>query len=148
MHTEHLQNVSVGRVVAGWLVAAAVASMVVLALLGTGLMDDETTATNTWWSVFAVGAGFFAGGFFAGFRALQAPVLHGVGIGITSLVAWFLVTALSALLVTGGWQWPAVTTSFTAGVLFLQFATAVLGALMGYNLATRGRPGLGEHEPV
>lgn len=148
MHTEHLQNVSVGRVVAGWLVAAAVASLVALALLGTGLLDDETTAANTWWSMFAVGVGFLAGGFFTGFRALQAPVLHAVGIGITSLVAWFLANALSALLIDGGWTWPAVSPDFAVGLLFLQLAATVIGSLLGYNMAVRGRPGLGEHEPV
>jgi hypothetical protein len=117
-------------------------------LLGTGLLDDETTTANTWWSMFAVGAGFLAGGFFTGFRALQAPVLHAVGIGITSLVAWFLANALSALLIDGGWTWPAVSPEFAVGLLFLQLAATVIGSLLGYNMAVRGRPGLGEHEPV
>jgi hypothetical protein len=148
MHTEHLQNVSVGRVVAGWLVAAAVASLVALALLGTGIMDDETTATNTWWSMVAIAVGFFTGGFLTGFRALQAPVLHAMAIGLTSLVAWFLLNALSTILFTGTWSWPAVSPEFAVGVLLLQFIAAALGSLIGYNVAVRGRPGLGEHEPV
>jgi hypothetical protein len=148
VHTEHLQNVSVVRVVAGWLVAAAVASLVALALLGTGILDDDTTPANTWWSMLAIAIGFFAGGFFTGFRALQAPVLHAVGIGLASLVAWVLLNALSSLLLMGGWSWPVVSPEFAIGVLLLQLVATVLGSLIGYNVAVRGRPGLSEHGPV
>jgi hypothetical protein len=147
MHSEHLQNVSAGRVVAGWLVAAAVASLVALALLAAGLLHEESTPTNTWWSLVAIGVGFFAGGFFAGFRAIQAPILHAFGIGLTSLVMWFVLNALATLFFRY-WGWPTVTPQFAVGVLLLQFVTATVGALMGYNIALRGRPGLAEHEPM
>jgi hypothetical protein len=147
MHTEHLQNVGAGRVMAGWLVAAAVASLAALALLAAGLLHEETTPANTWWSLVAVGVGFFAGGFFAGFRAIQAPILHAIGIGLTSLLVWFLLNALATLL-SRQWGWPQLTPEFAVAVLFLQLAAAVVGALLGYNLALRGRPGLGEHEPI
>jgi hypothetical protein len=148
MHTEHLQNVGAGRVVAGWLVAIAVASLVALALLGTGVMGDDTSPTSTWWSLIAIAVGFFAGGMFAGFRALQAPVLHAFGIGFASLLMWFVVNAIVAVFLDVRPEWPAMSTEFTVGVLLLQFVSAALGALMGYNIALRGRPGLGEHEPV
>jgi hypothetical protein len=147
MHTEHLQNVSAGRVVAGWLVAAAIASLVVLVLLSAGLLHEETTPTNTWWSMFAIGAGFFAGGFFAGFRAIQAPILHAIGIGLTSLVVWFLLNSLATLFLRY-WGWPTISPQFAIAVLFVQFLTATIGALLGYNVALRGRPGLSEHGPL
>jgi hypothetical protein len=147
MHTEHLQNVTVGRVVAGWLVAASVTSLAALALLGSGLMTEDATAANTWWSVVAVVIGFFAGGFFAGFRALQAPVLHAAGIGVTSLAMWAVLNAL-ALVFFGEWSWPSLTPQLAVGLLFTQMVAAMIGALLGYNVALRGRPGLGEHEPV
>lgn len=147
MHTEHLQNVSTGRVVAGWLVAAAITSLVALALLSSGIMTDEATPANTAWSVVAVVIGFFAGGFFSGFRALQAPVLHAAGIGLTSLVAWALLNALAAVFFSG-WAWPSLTVELAVGLLFTQFVAAMAGALVGYNVAVRGKPGLGEHEPV
>jgi hypothetical protein len=147
MHTEHLQNVSIVHVIAGWLVAAAIASLVALALLGTGVLQDELTPGNTWWSMVAVAAGFFAGGMFAGFRALQAPLLHAVAIGFTSLVLWVALNGLAAL-VFPGWTWPTVTPQFAVAVLLVQFVACGIGALLGYNLAVRGRPGLGEHEPV
>jgi hypothetical protein len=148
MHTEHMQNVSPMTVLASWLVAVAVASLVALALLGTGILHDDATASSLWWSLFAIGVGFFAGGMFAGFRALQAPVLHAFGIGLTSLVMWFLLNALLPLFLAGNPEWPTMSPEFAIGVLLLQFVAATLGALMGYNIALRGRPGLSEHEPV
>jgi hypothetical protein len=147
MHTEHLQNVGAGRVLAGWLVAAAIASLVALALLSAGLLHEETTAANTWWSMVAVAIGFFAGGFFAGFRALQAPILHAVGIGLMSLVVWFVLNSLATLLFRY-WGWPTVSPEFAVAVLLVQLVTAIVGALLGYNIALRGKPGLTEHEPV
>ena len=147
MHTEHLQNVAAWRVIAGWLVAAAIASLVALALLSAGLLHEETTASNTWWSMIAIAVGFFAGGFFAGFRAIQAPILHALGIGLTSLIVWFLLNALAALLVPE-WRWPTMTPQFAVAVLLVQMLAAIIGALLGYNIALRGKPGLSEHEPI
>jgi hypothetical protein len=148
MHTEHLQNVGPARVVTGWLVAAAIASLVALALLAAGVLhDDATTARATLWSMFAIAVGFFAGGFFAGFRAIQAPILHAVGMGLTSLGVWFLLNLLAAVFYRG-WSWPVVTPQFAVALLFVQLAAAVVGALLGYNMALRGKPGLSEHEPI
>lgn len=147
MHTEHLQNVTIGRVVGGWLVAIAMTSLAIFVLLGSGMMSDEPDATNTWWSVVAVAAGFFAGGFFTGFRALQAPVLHAAGIGIVSLAAWAVLNALAAMLLPD-WSWPSLTPDLAVGLLLTQLLAAIVGALIGYNIALRGRPGLAEHEPI
>lgn len=143
MRTEHLQNVTIPRVVTGWLVAVAVTSLVVLALVGLGPLASVATEPSTFWSVVAVVIGFWAGGFFTGFRALQAPILHGVVIGLTSLVAWFLVNLLASL-VKAGTAWEGVTPPLAVGLLLAQMAAAVVGALMGYNLALRGEPGLRE----
>jgi hypothetical protein len=74
-------------------------------------------------------------------------VLHAAGIGLTSLAAWALLNALAALFF-GEWSWPSLTPQLAIGLLFTQIAAAMLGALVGYNVAVRGRPGLGEHEPV
>jgi ABC-type amino acid transport system permease subunit len=136
------------RVIAGWLVAAAVASLVALALLiGAGCCTRRPTAANTWWSMVAIAIGFFAGGFFAGFRALQAPILHAVGIGLTSLGR--LVPAERARdPASSRWTWPTMTPQFAVAVLLLQIVAAIVGALLGYNIALRGKPGLSEHEPI
>lgn len=147
MHTEHLQNVTAGRVLAGWLVAVAITSLAALALISMGLLSEDTTAAGTWWSVLAVLIGFFAGGFFAGFRAIEAPILHAAGMGFTSLLAWFVLNALAALFFRT-WEWPSLTAEMTVALLLAQFAAAIVGALLGYNIALRGEPGLSEHEPI
>jgi len=147
MHTEHLQNVTFGRVAAGWLVAVAVASLAALAFISLGVFTEEASLTDTWWSVVAVVIGFFAGGFFAGFRAMQAPILHAAGIGVMSLVAWFVINVVVSLFF-GGASWTGLTPELAVGLLFAQFAAAGVGALLGYNIALRGKPGLSEHEPV
>jgi hypothetical protein len=147
MHTEHLQNVTTGRVLAGWAVGVAITSLAALALISMGLLSEDTNAATTWWSAVAVLVGFFAGGFFAGFRAIEAPILHAAGIGLMSLVVWFVLNALAALFFQS-WEWPSLTAELTVALLFTQLAAAVVGALLGYNLALRGRPGLSEHEPL
>ena len=147
MHTEHLQNVGTTRVVAGWLVALAITSLVAFVFISLDLLTDETSVANTFWSVIAVMIGFFAGGFFAGFRAIEAPILHAAGMGLTSLVAWFLLNAVAAVFFPD-WGWPSLTPQLAVGLLLAQLFAATVGALLGYNLALRGRPGLAEHEPV
>jgi hypothetical protein len=147
MHTEHLQNVTVGRVLAGWLVAAAITSLAALALISMGLLTEESTRANTWWSVIAVLIGFFGGGFFAGFRAIEAPILHAAGMGLMSLIVWFVLNAIAAI-VFRAWEWPSLTAEMTVALLLAQLAAAVVGALLGYNIALRGAPGLSEHEPI
>ncbi|HEX6133094.1 MAG TPA: hypothetical protein VFZ24_03860 [Longimicrobiales bacterium] len=147
MHTEHLQNVTFGRVFAAWLVAVAVSSLVALLFISMGMLTDDTGPVSTLWSTIAVLIGFFAGGFFAGFRAIEAPILHAAGIGLMSLVVWFVLNVLVTLFFDS-WAWSSLTPQLAVGLLFAQLAAAILGALLGYNIALRGRPGLSEHEPV
>jgi hypothetical protein len=146
MHTEHLQNVRGVQVLAGWLIAIAVTSLVILALVGFGVLADAMQV-STFWSVLAVAAGFWAGGFFAGFRALQAPILHGIGIGLMSLVVWVVVNAVFSLLLPEV-DWQGLTPALAVALVLAQMAAAVVGGLLGYNIALRGRPGLSEHEPI
>lgn len=144
MHTEHLQNVEPGRVIAGWLVAVALSSLTVFVLLALGAFRGE--ASDAWWSTLAVLVGFWAGGFFTGFRAMRAAILHGIAIGMTSLVMWFLLNAVVSLF-SADFRWARMTPALAIGLLFGQMAAAVVGALMGYNMALRGRPSLEEHPP-
>ena len=143
MHTEHLQNVSIPRVLLGWLVAVAVGSMLMLGAAAVGLTGTEDDAA--WPAFVAVVIGFFAGGFFTGRRALRAPVLHGVAIGLMTLVVWAIVNALASahiLLLAGPTSLSAANTVL---VMITQIAAAVIGALMGYNMGLAGKPGLSEH---
>ncbi|MEN8375641.1 MAG: hypothetical protein ABFS34_09350 [Gemmatimonadota bacterium] len=135
--TEHLDNVRPSLVVFGWLVAVAVGSLVGLvlaAVFGPGAGGGAGMAT----ALVAVAVGFFAGGFVAGFGALRAPILHGVAMGIVSLVAW---SGLN--LVAGGlfadFGWETLGPTAVAIVLLAQMAFAAAGALAGRRTALRGR---------
>ncbi len=142
MRTEHLQNVHLGWVTAGWLVSAAVTSLVVIALAGLGLLSTDGSASGTAWSVLAVVIGFFVGGMFTGFRSTDAPILHGIAIGIFSLVAWLIINLIASAAFAAGWA--ALTPTWTAAALLLQMAAAVAGALTGRAIELRGGPDVTE----
>lgn len=144
MHTEHLQNVRPLPALWGWVVAIGVTSLLIFVLIATGLLDGERSE-GLWVSV-ALVIGFWAGGFFAGFRAMQAPILHGVALGMISIIAWFVLNLLASLFFPT-FTWEMLTPQLTAGLLFVHIVASVIGALMGYNTALRGRPSLEEHPP-
>jgi hypothetical protein len=146
MHTEHLQNVTFGRVLGGWLIAIAVTSLVVLTFIASGVSADAPTAGSSIASLVAVIAGFFAAGFFVGFRARRAPILHGVAMGLVSIVAWVIANILSELF-AGTADWAGLGAAIAVGLVLAQMVAATMGALIGYNLALRGKPGLQEDMP-
>ena len=134
MHSEHLQNVSALWVFLGWLVAIAATSVVVVALSAAGLMRPDGTPVG--WAWLSVAIGFWVGGYLTGTRDIEAPILHGVGIGLMTLVAWFILNVLVAFL--GDGSWIAVSALETAGVLVLQMAAAVAGSWIADRRALRG----------
>jgi hypothetical protein len=133
MHTEHLQNVRAGRVVAGWLVAISVTAFIVFGFVMLGLMGDAGPR-DTMWAVVAVAAGFLVGGWFTGYGVLEAPILHGVAIGLTSLIAW---VALNSVMVIGfrGAEWEGLTASAAVAVIVVQILAAVAGCWVGVRSA-------------
>jgi hypothetical protein len=146
MHSEHLQNVRPGLVFGGWLVAVAVTSLILMAFAATGLLTPEEPEPGLVPSLVAVVIGFFLGGLFAGFRSVAAPVLHAAAIGLTSLLVWFAVnTVMYGVL--PGLRWEALSMTLTVAVLFAQTVSAMVGALIGFNLAVRGRVSLSEELP-
>ena len=138
MHTEHLQNVHPVRVLGGWLVSAAVTSAAVFGLIVVGVMDGMGGPEDTIGAVAAVGAGFLVGGLFTGYRTVEAPILHGIALGITSLVVW---AGLNLVVVaTGGAGWTGLDTTAALAVLLTQIVAAVLGCWLGTRQA-RARAG-------
>lgn len=135
MHTEHLQNVRWWLVAAGWLIGIALASLLMMVIVGLNLVDADS-ATGTRIAIAAVALGFFAGGLFAGLRGVQAPILHGTFIGLLSLVAWFLLNALSAI-VFPDFGWQALTPNLALAIVLVMIVSAILGARAGYR---RGQP--------
>lgn len=115
----------------GWFIAAAVTALVLLALYALGLAgDDETTAAGDVWAALAMVIGFFTGGFFAGARVGTAPALHGVGIGIFSLVVWLFANLLFGEAATLS-PWAALPLTTAAMLLMLQTVAAIVGARAG-----------------
>ena len=135
MHTEHLSNVSFASILIGWVIAVAVASLLVFLFTALGWMPTEDV--HTAWAIVAVAIGFFAGGYLTGTRDIEAPLLHGIGIGLTTLVAWFLVNALATFFVDGS-SYTGLSATATAGLLLLQMVAAVLGSWIADRRALRG----------
>jgi hypothetical protein len=135
MHTEHLSNVSFASILVGWVIAVAVASLLVFLFTAVGWMPLEDPAIGP--AVLAVAIGFFAGGYLTGTRDIEAPILHGIGIGLTTLVAWFLVNALASFFVDGS-SYTGLGATATAGLLLLQMIAAVTGAWIADRRALRG----------
>ena len=141
MHTEHLSNVSFTSILIGWVIAVAVTSLLVFLFTAAGWMatDDAGNA----WAVIAVAIGFFAGGYLTGTRDIEAPILHGVGIGLMTLVAWFVLNALATFFVDAT-SYTGLGATATAGLLLLQMLAAVLGAWLADRRALRGEDLPGE----
>ena len=133
MHTEHLQNVHPVRVLGGWLVAVAVTSVAVFALIVLGLMDGAGGSRDTVGAVLAVAIGFLVGGLFTGYRTVEAPILHGITLGLTSLVAWAMLNLV--VVAAGGAGWSGLDTTAALVVLLTQIVAAVAGCWVGTGQA-------------
>ena len=130
MHTEHLQNVHPLRVLGGWLVAVAATSVAVFGLIVIGFMDGAGGRGDTLGAVLAVGLGFLVGGLFTGWRTVEAPILHGIGLGLTSLVAWAVLNLVVGT-VFGSGDWSGLGASAALAVLLTQIVAAVAGCWFG-----------------
>ena len=134
MRSEHLSNLHPGWTLIGWLVAVAVAAVVQIALVGSGLLPPVGGAAALG-SMVALAVGFFAGGLFVGLRWSDAPILHGVALALVSALVWFA-GALLAPDAVGGRMGEGDTA--VLGSLLLQLAAAVAGALTGRSLVRSG----------
>jgi len=138
MHAEHLRDVRLGTVALGWFIAAAVTSLAVFAMIAVGLLMSDGTG-GTAWGLLATAAGFFAGGWFAGWRACRAPILHAVAIGLFSLVLWVLANLVVGQAV-GIHTWE-VGAAYVAGLVLLQIVAAAIGGHLGSRDARRASAG-------
>jgi hypothetical protein len=134
MHTEHLENVRPAGVLFGWFVSAGVVSLIALMLAALGLVDPEATASGGWWGVLAIAVGFGIGGWLVGQRLGVAPILHGIAMGLVSILVWFVANLLAGETVADS-AWVTGSEAYYAGLLLLQMAAAALGARIG----SRGR---------
>ena len=140
MPTEHLSNVSFASILIGWVIAVAVTSLLIFLLTAVGWMPQDAPSL---WAIVAVANGFFVGGYLTGTRDIEAPILHGIGIGLMTLVAWFVVNALATFFVDSD-SYSGLSATAAAGLLLLQMIAAVAGAQIADRRALRGEDLPGE----
>ena len=133
MHTEHLNNIRVGQLLLGWAIAAGATSLLILALIASGLLDVEANTGGNWIAA-AVAMGFYIGGAYVGYMVGLAPMLHGVLLGLVSLVVWVIINAVVSMLFPD-FTWTALSGPLTLNVILVQVIGAVLGARFGYRYA-------------
>jgi hypothetical protein len=138
MHTEHLSNLRPSWIAFGWFISISVASLVVLGLAALGVVEPDA-AEEAFWVAIALAIGFSIGGLLAGLRAGTAPILHGVGIGLFSLLVWFLANLLLGE-PTDATAWRVMAPGTAAGLLLLQIGTATLGAWYGARRSPERMP--------
>ena len=132
MHTEHLNNVRLGYVLAGWAIAIAATSLFVFILIATNIQSSMSSDGR--WIAAAVALGFAVGGAFVGFMTSLAPILHGIMIAFTSLIVWALFNVITSF-VAPEFTWTELTSQWTVAVVLVQIVAAILGARFGYRYA-------------
>src|SRR5690606_14828161 len=118
-----------GWIAFGWFIAVSLTALVLLALAAARLVEADTPVEGVWVSLSNV-FGFALAGFLVGTRVNAAPTLHGIGIGLFSLVAW---AGLNLFLgePTGLTAWDTLDAGVVVALLLLQMVAAIVGARMG-----------------
>ena len=131
MHSEHLHNVRIAYVVTGWLIAVAVASLLIFVFISLNLLDPDGSGSGRWITL-SVALGFLVGGVVVGFQTALAPILHGILMGLTSLVAWAVVNAVVSAFFPD-MPWTSLNAQLTINILLVQILCAIVGTRFGYR---------------
>lgn len=132
---ESLKKLRPSWIAFGWFIAAALTSLILLGLLGLGIISDDPQGEGVWVAL-AFLFGFGGAGFLVGARAGAAPILHGVGIGLFSLLVFVLANLLAGE-PTGQTAWRDVGYGTALWLILLQTVSAIVGARVAVRL--RGR---------
>ena len=126
---ESIRSVRFSWIGLGWLLAFSVTSflVIVLELLGVG---GEGSPAESIWVAGVILISFSVGGFLVGLRVREAPVLHGIGIGLFTIVAWVLINIFLGE-PTGTSTWRSLEPNVLGGLLVLQAVAAIVGARTG-----------------
>lgn len=119
----------------GWFIAASLTSVLLFGMIALELIRPEAP-TEGMGVALALTIGFFVAGFFVGTRVNAAPILHGVGMGLSSVIVWVALN-LFAGEPTGSAAWDTVPVGVAVGLLALQTAAAVVGTRAGVRFARR-----------
>ncbi len=130
---ESIRSVRPSWIGFGWFLAVSVGSFLLVVLDLIGLVGDDVQGESLWVAV-AILISFSITGFFVGTRVNAAPVLHGLGMGLFSLVAWVLINLFLGE-PTGVTTWRALEPNVLAGLLVLQAVAAIVGTRLGVRWA-------------
>jgi|SRR5690606_14912179 len=128
MH-ESFRSVRPGWIAFGWFIAVSVTALILLLMASLGMVGEQP-AGETLMVALALVVGFLVTGFFVGTRVAAAPTLHGAGIGLFSLIAWFAVNLFLGE-PTGETTWRSLELSTLVGLLLLQGVAAIVGTRLG-----------------
>jgi hypothetical protein len=134
--TESFSDLRPSWIAFGWFIAAAVASFVVFFFIMLGLLTWDSLDAGGVWTAVAILVGFVVGGFFTGVRVARSPVLHGLAIGLFSLLV-FLLANVFAGEPTGATAWRQLPYVEAAALLTLQAVAAIVGTRMGTRWTLR-----------
>jgi len=124
-----------GWIPIGWFVAACLTALAILALVSFGVLSYGPAADNRWVAM-AMVFGFLVAGFVTGTQVAGAPVLHGLGIGLFSLLVWVVVNLfLGEPTDQTAWATLSARSAFT--LVILQTAAAVVGTRLGVRWVRR-----------
>ena len=132
---ESVRSVRAGWIGFGWFIAVALTSVILLGMIWLGLIQAEAP-TEGLGVALALLFGFIAAGFFVGTRVNAAPILHGLGMGIMSVIVWFALNLLAGE-PTDSDAWGAISPGVALGLLALQTAAAIVGTRAGVRFARR-----------
>lgn len=132
---ESIRSVRPGWIGFGWFLAAALTSLLLFVMIVLDLMQPQAPTEGIGVAI-ALLVGFFMAGFFVGTRVNAAPILHGLGMGLLSVVVWFGLNLVADEGV-GGAAWDAIPVGAALSLLALQAAAAVVGTRAGVRFARR-----------
>jgi FtsH-binding integral membrane protein len=130
--SERLQDLKPTWIAFGWFIAVAVMGLIMLTLVSVDVIRPDTPAEQIWTAA-AIAIGFVAGGALAGYRAGTAPILHGLLLGLFSVVIWVLANLFLGEPL-GQTAWGGLAFEAAAGLLLLQTVAALVGARIGVRL--------------
>lgn len=113
----------------GWFICAAITSLVLMVLIALGVVGDQPAGGDVSVAA-ALAIGFWAGGFLVGTRVAAAPFLHGIGIGLFSLVVWVGVNLFLGE-PTDQTAWRSLDAVTAVGLLLVHTVAVIVGLRMG-----------------
>lgn len=132
-----LAGVRPGWIPFGWFVCAAITSLALFGFIAVGVVGGDP-AGGDFWVAASLALGFWLGGLFVGTRVAAAPVAHGLGIGLFSVVVWFVANLVLGE-ATDQTAWSEMDGMTLVSLLMIQAVAAIVGARIGVRWVRRGR---------